>query len=130
MQRAKALGLAAAHVGLQERGRSDEERDLVLLNQRADDLRVEWIGVEDHADALHRGQPKPGGESEGMKEGQDAENLVAAAEHEDLADLADVRHDVEVREHDALGIAGAAAGKDDRGQLIHLCGAAFAGCEF
>ena len=45
--------------------------------------------------------------------------LSRAVEHEDLGDLLNVGHDVEVREHHALGIAGAAAGEDDGGQLIH-----------
>ena len=130
LQRAEALGLAAAHVGLQKSGRGDEECDVVLLDKRADGLCVERIDVEDDSDALDCGQPEPGHETEGVKEGQDAKNLVTAIEHEHLVDLADIRHDVEVREHDALGIAGAAAGKDDGCQLIHLCGAAFAGCKF
>ena len=58
MQGAEALRRAAAHVGLQKGWRRDEEGHFVLLYQRADDLRIERIGMEDDADALHRRQPE------------------------------------------------------------------------
>src|SRR5579863_4054851 len=59
-----------------------------------------------------------------MEKGQDAENLVVPVEHEDLRNLLNVRRDVVMREHDALGVSGAAAGKDDGGQVVDI---AFAG---
>ena len=63
---------------------------LILLDQFADDLGVERIGMVDDADAVDGGHPERGHESEGVEEGQDAEDLVMAVEHEDLRDLLDV----------------------------------------
>jgi len=59
------------------------------------------------------------------KKRKDAEDLVMAVQHEDLRDLLDVGADVVVGEHDALGVAGAAAGKDDGGEVVNV---ALAGC--
>jgi hypothetical protein len=71
--------------------------NFVLLHQPANYLRIERIGMKDHAHTLHCRQPESSRESEGMEEGEDAKNLVASAKHEHLGNLADVRHDVEMR---------------------------------
>jgi hypothetical protein len=69
---------------LQKVGVAIRKVTLYLLDQRADGLRVQRIGMIDDAHAIHRGHPQPGHESKGVKEGQDAEDLVFSAEHEDL----------------------------------------------
>ena len=76
LQAAEAFRRAAAHVGLQKGRRGDEESDSILRDQFADDLGVERIGVIDDADAVDGGHPQRSHESEGVEEGQDAEDLV------------------------------------------------------
>ncbi len=90
LQAAEAFRRATPHVGLQKCWRGDEESDSVLLDQLTDHLGVERIGVIDDADAVGGRHPKRGHEAEGVEEGQDAEDLVSAVEHEDLRDLLDV----------------------------------------
>ncbi len=90
LQAAEALRRAAAHVGLQKGRRGDQEGHAVPFHQLADDLRVQRVGMVDHAHAVDGGHPQRGHESEGVKERQDAEDLVASAQHEDLRDLLDV----------------------------------------
>ena len=119
LQRAEAFRRAAAHVGLQESWRGDQECHFVFLHQLADDLCVQRVGMIDHANAMDGGHPQRSHESEGVKEGQDTQDLVVSVQHEDLRDLLDVGHDVEVRQHHSLGIASATAGKDDCGESIH-----------
>ena len=127
LQTTEAFRGTAAHVGLQKCRRCDEEGDAILFDEFADDLRIERVGMVDDTDAVSGGHPKRGHEAEGVKEGQDTENLVAAIEHEDLRNLLNVGHDVEVGKHHALGVTGAAAGKDHGGESID-CGRLAAGC--
>ena len=74
--------------------------------------------MKDDADAEDGGQGEGAHEAEGMEEGEDAEEAVASAEVEDLFELFDVGDEVGVGEHDAFGVAGAAAGKDDGGEVV------------
>src|ERR1700678_4023444 len=74
LQRAEALRRATLHIRLQERWRRNQKRHSVLLHERADHLRIEWIRVEHNTHALYRRQPKPGCKSEGVKERQYSEN--------------------------------------------------------
>ena len=53
-----------------------------------------------------------------MKEGKDTQQRIVSIEHEHLAKLLDVGHDVVMRQHDAFGLAGAAAGKNHGGQIV------------
>ena len=53
-----------------------------------------------------------------MEKRQNAQQHVVAAEVNDLVDGADVRADVAMREHHALGLAGRAGGEDDRQQVV------------
>ena len=51
----------------------------------------------DDAEAVGSRHPEGGHESEGVEEGKDAEDAVAAIEHETWRDLLDVGADVVVR---------------------------------
>ena len=62
-----------------------------------------------HADAQHRRQPERHRESEGVEEGQHAQQAILAVQHERLPHLLDIRRDVVMREHHALRLARAAA---------------------
>ena len=104
---------AAAQVELQEGGRGEQEGNGVFAHERADGTGVERVGMEHHTGAEHGGQRKCAGEPERMEERQDAQDAVVAVERKDLRELLDVGADVAVRKHDALGLARAAAGKDD-----------------
>ena len=53
-----------------------------------------------------------------MEKRQHAEHAIIALKREDLAHLLDVRADVVMREHDALGFAGAATGKNHGGEIV------------
>ncbi len=117
-QAAEILRRAAAHVELQERRRRQQERQGVLADQRADGFGIERVGMVRHPHAQHRRQAKRAREAEGMEERQDAHEAVASVQAEDLFELLDVRADVVVAEHHALGIARAAAGEDDRRQIV------------
>ena len=55
-----------------------------------------------------------------MKERQHAEHAVGVIDRVDLRGGVDVRDQVPVREHHAFGRAGAAAGEDDRGEIVRL----------
>src|ERR1019366_1296184 len=65
-----------------------------------------------------RGQAKRSSKTEGMKERQNSENLVVPPKHEDLIQLLDIAGNVVVREYDALRVARASAGEDDRRDVI------------
>jgi len=118
LQTAKAFRRATPHVGLKESGCGDEEGDSVLLDKVADDLRIQRVWMVDHADSVGRRHPQRGHETEGVEEGKNAEDLVMSIEHEYLRHLLNIGHDVVVRQHDAFGIARAAAGEDYGCQLI------------
>ena len=117
-QAAEILRRAAAHVELQEGRRRQQERQGVLADERADGFGVERVGMVHHPHAQHRRQAKRAGEAEGMEERQHAHKAVRPVQAEDLLELLDVRADVVVAEHDAFGIARAAAGEDDRRQVV------------
>ena len=53
-----------------------------------------------------------------MKEWQNAEQPLIFVERDDFAALLHVGEQVELRKHDAFGFAGAAAGKNNRRQII------------
>src|SRR5262249_51080183 len=118
LQAAKVFGRAAPHIGLQERGRCQQKRDGVLADQGSNCARFQRIGMEYDPHSDRHWQTKSAGESEGVKERQDAEDFVVAAEHEDLVELLDIRSNVVVAKDYSLGIAGTAAGKDNRGGVI------------
>ena len=118
MQAAEIFGEAAARVGLQERGSGEKKRDLIIADQFAYGGEVERAGMIGHADGEDCGQPESDGEAERMEEGQHAEKDVAFGEHESLAHLINVGHDVVVSEHHAFGFAGAAAGKNNCGEIV------------
>jgi hypothetical protein len=78
-------------------------------------LESSGFGIKHHAGAEHERQAQRDGETERMKKRQDAEQALRGVEGDDFAALLDVREQVELREHHALRLAGAAAGKNHRG---------------
>ena len=72
----------------------------------------------DDADAERGGKPERYREAKGVEERQDAEQAIVLVEHEHLANLLDVGGDVVVREHYSLGFTRAAAGKNNRGEIV------------
>ena len=115
---AKILRRAAAQIDLQERRRRQQKGHGMMLHERADGFGVERIRMKNHADAERRRQPERAGETERMKERQHAQEPVVAVQIKHLVHLLDVRADVEMREHHALRLAGAAAGKNHGGQGV------------
>ena len=73
-------------------------------------------------DARAKGERKreSPGEAEGMEERQYSQNTIAAPEREGLSQLLQIGADVVMREHHTLGIAGTAAGKNDRREAIQV----------
>ena len=71
-----------------------------------------------HPHAQHRRQAKRAREAEGMEERQHAHKAVGPVQAKDLFELLDVRADVVVAQHHALRIARAAAGENDRRQVV------------
>ena len=62
--------------------------------------------------------PQRDREAQRMEERHDAEHRVVRPRMDDLVDRLDIRGDVVVREHHALGHAGRAGGEDDRGHVV------------
>ena len=90
----------------------------VFADERADGPRVERVGMIHHARADFRRQAQRDREAERMEKRQDAEQPVVMREIQDVAELLEVREDVVMREHHALRLAGAAAGKNHGGQVV------------
>ena len=117
-QAAEILRRAAAHVELQERRRRQQERQRVLADQRADGFGIQRVGMIDHPHAQHRRQAQRAGEAEGMEERQDAQQSRRAGASRRPVRAARCSSRCCSAEHHALGIARAAAGEDDRGQVV------------
>src|SRR5881409_1831689 len=73
-------------------------------------------------DARAKGERKreSPGEAEGMEERQYSQNTIAAPQRKGLSQLLQIGADVVMREHHTLGIAGTAAGKNDRREAIQV----------
>ena len=119
-QAAEILGVAAAHVDLQERRCGQEECYAVFTHEWTDGFCIEGIRVKHDANAEDTRQRQCPGKTERMKKGQHTEHSIFRAEAKYLAKLFDVRADVVVRGHDAFGFTGAAAGEDDGGKAIEF----------
>src|ERR1035438_1064730 len=118
LQAAEALWRATLQIGLQKGWCRDQECNFVFADKLADNFRIQRVGMIDNTNAVHRGHPQSCHKSKRVEERQDAENLVSAAEHENLRYLLNIRRDIEVRQHHALWIAGAAARKDHGCQIV------------
>src|SRR5437016_810666 len=77
--------------------------------------------MEDYTHSNRHRQAESAGKSKPMKERQDPEDFVVAAKHEDLVELLDIGNNIVVAEDDTFGIAGTAAGEDNRGGVIETC---------
>jgi len=117
-QAAEILRRGAAQVDLQERRGGEHHGGPVLAHGRAHAPGIQRVRIKNDAGAQHHRQAERDGEAEGMEEGQDAQQPLRFVEGDDLAALLDVGEKVELREHHALGLAGAAAGKDDGRQSV------------
>ena len=86
----------------------------------ADLARLQRIRVVGNAKAGNGGQPQPDGKSEGVEKRQNPQQAIGAVHVDRLLHGLQVRDNVAVAQHHALGHAGAAAGKNDRSQRIEL----------
>src|SRR6516165_4722959 len=71
-----------------------------------------------HTDAHHCRGGERGGKAKGMEERKNSQEPVARGEVEQLVQLLGVRSKIVVTEHNPFGFAGAAAGKDDGGNVV------------
>src|SRR5712691_8954260 len=78
--------------------------------------------MKDYADAGRGWQAKRARKSKRMKERKNTHDPIFRVQHENLVELLHVRSNVVVRQNDALGIAGRAAGKNNRGNVIQRGG--------
>ena len=76
------------------------------------------VTVVGGADIQEQRPPQRDREAERMKERHDAQHRVARPRMDDLLDRLDIRADVVMREHHALGHAGRAGGEDDRHHIV------------
>src|SRR5579872_4634806 len=74
--------------------------------------------MKNNSNPVYRRKPERGGKSKGVKERQDSEHSIISAQHENLGDLADIGQNIVVRKHHAFGVSGAAAGKNDRREVL------------
>jgi len=117
-QAAEFFGGATARVRIQESGRRQQHGHGIFVHQCSDDARIEWIGMEDHSDTRRGGKAKGARKTKGMEERQNAHDAIVGMQHENLAELRDVRSDVVMRQDHALGIAGRPAGKNNRRDVV------------
>src|SRR5713226_676745 len=74
--------------------------------------------MKDDADAGSGGQAKRARKTERVKERKNTHDAVFGVQHENLVELFHVRSNIVVREDDTFGVAGRAAGKNNRGDVI------------
>ena len=74
----------------------------------------------DDAHAASRGHPQRHRKSERVEERQHPQDAVAAAQHERLRDLIDIRGEIVMGEHHPFGISRAPAGKNNGGEIVEL----------
>ena len=117
-QRREVVRLAAPQAEPQERRRGQEDGALVRPAQLADLAALPRVGVVDDRGPDLQRHPQRHRVAEAVKERQDAEQPVPGLRVDGLDDRLGVGGDVAVAEHDPLGIAGAAAGKDHGGQVV------------
>ena len=118
MQAPKILGFTATNIHLQECRGGEQERDAILVHQGSDDFRIERTDVINHSNPEHGGYDERPGKAERVEERQDAEDAVASAEGKRLSQLIGIGDDVVMSEHHALWVTRAAAGENDRGEII------------
>src|SRR5437899_1984235 len=71
-----------------------------------------------HSETKHSRQRKRAHKTKGVEEREDTEKSVILSKRKHVAELFDVRTDVVVSQHHSLGIAGAAARENDRGDIV------------
>src|SRR6185437_15270027 len=80
--------------------------------------RIERVGMTHRADSRQRRQSQRPGKSKGVEERQNAQNFLLTAEQKYLIELLGVGSNVVMSKQNAFGIAGAAAGEDDGGNVV------------
>ena len=118
LQTAKILRRHTAHVELQKRRRGQQDGDGIFSDEGAHRPGIERVGMIHHARADGGGHAQRDREAEGMEKRQDAEHAIMVREIQDVTELLKIRENVVMREHHALGFAGAAAGKNHRCQVV------------
>ncbi len=117
-QAAEFLRRAAPQIRIQERGRRQEHGHRIFVDKRADHSRIQGIGMKHHAGTHRCGQAQSGREAEGMEKRQNPHDAIVRPQKEDLVELLDVRRNVVLRQHHALGLARRPAGENNRCQVI------------
>ena len=102
---------ALARIGGKKRGRRNQQGGAVLLHQETNRLGFGGVGMIDHATAGDYREPQRGGEAERVEKREHAGDAVAFGNPENLRHPVYIGDDAVVREHYALGRAGAAAGE-------------------
>ena len=117
---AEIVRLAAPHVRPQKRRRGKHDRHAVLAAEFSH-LAGFQRRIMIHALRIEREhRPKRDRVAEGMEERQNAQQHVVLGQADDFIDGVDVRADVVVREHDALGPARRAGSENHREQIVGL----------
>ena len=86
----------------------------------ADGQGIQRIGDHDGAAADDQGEPQADIQSEGMEDGQIAQNGILAGPAGDGDDRGGIAGDVVVGKHNAFRDPGRAAGKDHYGAAVHI----------
>ena len=107
-----------AQISAQKRGRGEQQRQFVFLDQRRVLGRFERIWISDDADAFDERIPKRDGRSETVKERERRENGVVLSGIEQHVELRNVAENVAMTEHDSFRFAGAAAGEKQHCFLV------------
>jgi len=110
-QAPKIFWCAAARIRIQERRRRQQHGNRVLVHQRADNARIQRIGMKDYADAGSGRQAKRARKTKGVKKWENAHDAIVGVQHEDLIELLHVRSNVVMSEQHAFGVASRTAEK-------------------
>src|SRR5207248_9445306 len=98
--------------------RSDQTCTGIFLGQGADNAGIQRVRMKHDSRSQNGRQANSHRKTEGVEERKYAQDAVVLIQGKYLAHLLDVGGDVEVRQHYALGVAGRAAGKNHRGQIV------------
>ncbi len=117
-QRGELLARAPADVGRIEGRRGHQQAGAVALHHLANRLGVGRVRMVGHAASAHQREPQRAGEPEDMKERQHTHDPLFRGHIENPRQRLDVGENIVVRQHHALGHAGASAGEDHRGEAV------------
>ena len=120
LKRGQLLTLTALDVCSQECGGRHHDGAPILLAQVPDDLRVEWVEVVDSSRLEGQWHPQRGHVPKRVKERQDSDYKVGFLDLDQLPNGVNIRADVMLAQHHALGITGRSRGENHRDEVIRL----------